>query len=97
MVSPLLQGILTINQELGGSGGVEERVVNVTVLAISVRWMTNRNKCDRTEMRCSAHQGQVCVHPNSKLHFDNNTEQMAAQQKNLKGIVMHRAAVNTCA
>ena len=56
-VSPLLQGILTINQELGGSGGVEESVVNVTVPAISVKWMTNRNKCDRTEMRCSAHQG----------------------------------------
>ena len=51
VVIPFLHAIWTTNQEPGSNGDVEGRVVSVTMLSVSEKWMKKRNKCSATVMR----------------------------------------------
>ena len=49
-------GITDVRSVNGSNGDAERSVESVIVPSISAKWMKNRNKCDTTEIFCSAHQ-----------------------------------------
>ena len=64
----------------------------VSVPSVSMKWMANRNRCDKILMLFRIKGGPASIHVLS--YINNHSEKRAAQQKKLKAILMRRATRN---